>query len=157
MGIPDFAFIIFSYSFMSMLGELISMPLLSLAAVLSPKNYEGTSYSVFMSAINFGGILSSLLGSMLTNMLKITKSDYRNLPDLIIIANFVSLLPLPFLFCLNKSYFDPQVKHAEDKIGSDLIEPNHVCLQNSGEYERDDKREITVNVIDGTRSIEIKN
>jgi MFS family permease len=164
LGIPDFPFIIFSYSFMSMLGELIAMPLLSLAAVLSPQNLEGTSYSVFMSAINFGGILSNLLGSMLTNMLGITKTDYSNLPELILIANFISLLPLPFLFCLNKSYFDPQVKECNVQIKENLNQINnnfHVRIENmteqysnspsnSDEIKRED-------VLDGTGGLEIEN
>ncbi len=117
---------------MSMLGELIAMPLLSLAAVLSPQNLECTSYSVFMSAINFGGIVSNLLGSMLTNLLGITKNDYSNLPELILIANFVSLIPLPFLFCLNKSYFDPQIKESNVEVGVEINEKiGHMEVDNN--------------------------
>jgi MFS family permease len=114
IGIPDFLFVIFSSSFLNMLGEIIGMPLLSLAAVLSPESLEATSYSVFMSAINFGGIMSNLLGSMLTSLLGISSKNYSKLPELVIISNFLSLVPLPFIICLKKSYFDPQVDENEN-------------------------------------------
>lgn len=164
LGISDFPFIIFSYSFMSMLGELIAMPLLSLAAVLSPQNLEGTSYSVFMSAINFGGILSNLFGSMLTNFLGITKNDFSNLPELILVANFISLIPLPFLFCLNKSYFDPEIKEFDVNIHQKIShnENNfHVRLENArdenGKYHNNILENKHENVLDDTRGIEITN
>ena len=80
-----------------MIGELILMPMLSLACLLCPKNLEGTVYAMFMSALNFGGIMSGLLGSFLTSWLKITSKNYDNLANLILIANFLTICPLPFL------------------------------------------------------------
>ena len=63
-GISDFWLVMFSSSFISMLGELMLMPMLSLAAELCPKNLEGTVYSLFMSTINLGSISANLFGSI---------------------------------------------------------------------------------------------
>jgi Na+/melibiose symporter-like transporter len=114
IGIPDFLFLIFSSSFIDMLGEIIGMPLNSIGAILSPESLEATSYSIFTSAMNFGSIISSMLGSILTSLLDITSKNYSNLPELVIICNVLSLAPLLFLICSKKSYFDPQVDKNEN-------------------------------------------
>lgn len=109
-GISDFILVLFSNSFLSMLGELILMPMLALACLLCPKNLEGTVYSLFMSSLNFGGILSGLNGSILTSYLGITAKDYHNLHTLILISNMLTLLPLPILLFISSSYFHPEKK-----------------------------------------------
>jgi len=110
LGISDFWFVLFSSSFLSMIGELVMMPMLALACLLCPKNLEGTVYALFMSALNFGGILSGLFGSFLTSYLNITSQDYTNLHTLISISNILTLLPLPFLLIISDSYFEPKEK-----------------------------------------------
>lgn len=104
-GVNDFWLVLLSNSLLSMIGEIMLLPLLSMACVLCPKNMEGTIFSVFMSALNFGGTLSGLFGSIITTYLGITSSNYDNLPCLILISNIATLLPLPILFCLNEKYF----------------------------------------------------
>ena len=81
------------------------LPLLSMACVLCPRNMEGTVFSVFMSSLNFGGIMSNLFGSFLTSYLGITSVNYDNIGCLILIANIMSLLPLPLLLCIGDKYF----------------------------------------------------
>jgi folate/biopterin transporter len=108
IGISDFWFVLLSSSLLSMIGELILMPMLSLACLLCPKNLEGTVYAMFMSALNFGGIMSGLLGSFLTSSLKITSKNYDNLGNLILIANFLTICPLPFLCLIGDEYFEPR-------------------------------------------------
>jgi Na+/melibiose symporter-like transporter len=103
IGIPDMPLIITSSSVLSMIGEIVIMPLLSLAAILSPKDFEGTAYSVFMSAFNLGFALSGLSGSLIMGMLNIKKDDYHNLKWLVLIANISAFLPLPFL-CFMDDY-----------------------------------------------------
>ncbi len=108
IGISDMFLIIFSTSINSLLGELTLMPMLSLACLLSPKNLEGTAYSIFMSALNLGGGISILSGSFLTRYMEITSKDFTNLPRMIIISNILYLLPLFLLFIIKKSYFSPE-------------------------------------------------
>lgn len=114
LGISDFILVLFSNSFLSMLGELILMPMLSLACMLCPKNLEGTVYSFFMSALNFGGIMSGINGSLVTSYLGITSKDYHNLDKLILISNILTLVPLPLLLCISNSYFQPELNNDSD-------------------------------------------
>lgn len=104
-GINDFWLVLFSNSLLSMLGEIMLLPLLSLACVLCPKNMEGTIFSVFMSALNFGSVLSTLFGSFLTNYFSIDSHNFTNLSSLIFITNMASLLPLPVLLFINSKHF----------------------------------------------------
>lgn len=105
LGISDFFLVLVSNSFLSMLGEIMLLPMLSIACVLCPKNMEGTIFSVFMSALNFGGVISGLLGSLITSHLGITSTNYEKLPTLIIISNLLTLAPLPFLCIVDSKYF----------------------------------------------------
>lgn len=119
LGISDFWFVLFSSSFLSMIGELVMMPMLALACLLCPKNLEGTVYALFMSALNFGGIMSGLFGSFFTTYLGITSKDYTNLHYLITISNILTLVPLPFLLFISNSYFEPK---EENNVDSDKKE-----------------------------------
>jgi folate/biopterin transporter len=112
-GISDFWLLLLTNSFLSLIGELVLLPILSLAAVLCPKNLEGTVYSVFMSTLNFGGILSNINGAILMKGLGITAHDSSNLHLLIIISKVTSLLPLPMLCCIDDKYFHPEIKDEE--------------------------------------------
>jgi Na+/melibiose symporter-like transporter len=115
LGIPDLPLIITSSSILSMIGEIIMMPLLALAAILSPKDFEGTAYSVFMASFNIGIAISGLSGSFLTSLLGITKEDYHNLKWLVFIANVSCFLPLPFLFFLESEGENiPSTKQEKD-------------------------------------------
>ena len=131
LGIPNFWLCLISNSLLAGLGELILMPMLSLACQLCPKNLEGTVYSFFMSALNFGGIMSGLNGSFLTNALGITSKDFKNLPLLIFISNVVSILPLFMLICIDKSYFHPS---ANESTSNDIenekknTKEKHECI-----------------------------
>jgi len=115
LGIPDFLFISVSYSMLSLLGELIIMPMLSLACIVCPKNLEASVYSYFLSLVNFSSILSSLIGALLTYLLGIKANNFDNLPVLVLIANFTYILPLIWLLWLKESYFSPE-KEKQNKI-----------------------------------------
>ena len=108
IGVSDYLLCLFSSSTTNLLAELVMMPILSLACLLCPKNLEATVYSVFMSSINFGAIISYLEASYLTNYLGITSSNFENLPKLITIANITGLMPLVFLYFVDEKYFSPK-------------------------------------------------
>jgi len=111
IGIPDIFLILFSTSINSFLGELTLMPMLSLACLLSPKNLEGTAYAIFMSALNLGGGVSIISGSFLTQYMGITSTDFKGLPNMILISNITYLLPLPLIYLFGNSYFSPETKN----------------------------------------------
>jgi Na+/melibiose symporter-like transporter len=106
LGISDQTLSIFSSSAISMIGEFLGMPLLSLACVKSPKNLEGTVYSFFMSAFNLGGIISYLMGSFMTKYFSVTSENFNYLPNMISICNILGLLPLFLFFCFDEKYFE---------------------------------------------------
>ena len=108
LGISNYVMCLFSNASVAMIGELISMPLLSLACLKSPKFLEGTVYAFFMSALNFGNILSNLCGSVLVHNLKITSNNFRFLPLLINICSILGLLPILLFFCFDEKYFEKQ-------------------------------------------------
>jgi hypothetical protein len=143
LGIPDFWLLLFTNSFLSLVGELVLLPILSLACVLCPKNLEGTVYAVFMSSLNFGGILSHLNGGFVTSALNISTKDYSNLHWLILIAKFSSLLPLPMLFCIDDKYFNPETKKEIEEKFSNTKEPNDFIENNDENLKKKDINEET--------------
>ncbi len=151
LGIPDFWLLLFTNSFLSMVGEFVLLPILSLACVLCPKNLEGTVYSVFMSSLNLGGILSHLNGGILTSLMHISSKNYANLHWLILIAKITSLLPLPMLYCIDNKYFHPEKqKEGEDNV---IKESEEEKINNKSII---DKRDEKIAVRENIDEIEIK-
>jgi hypothetical protein len=109
LGISDFNLCIFGFSFLSILGELSMMPILSLACMICPRSLEGTVYSFFISALNLGQCLSTLFGSFLTSGLKITSRDFTNLNILILICNMTKIIPILGIYFINEKYLEPSL------------------------------------------------
>jgi folate/biopterin transporter len=109
LGIPDFLFCLASSFLQVALGELNSMPMLVLCARICPKNIEGTMYAFLMSVINFGGMVSMALGSLLMVIVGVDQSHFGLLWLLILISNLTALLPLPMLIWLRvpKPTYEP--------------------------------------------------
>lgn len=128
-GISDHLLCLFSSSAISMIGEFLGMPLLSLACIKSPKYLEGTVYSFFMSALNLGEIVSYQIGAILTNYFKITSNDFKNLPKLISICNILGLLPVFIFMLFDEKYFE---ENSENKINKE---------NNANDIEKETKQE----------------
>jgi len=107
LKINDFIFLLFGNCIMSLIGDLVAMPILSLSAILCPKNLEGTVYSLFMSANNFGYSLGNLFGSFLTEFFMVTHNHFDNLGKLVITSNLLSFLIIPVILFINDKYFSP--------------------------------------------------
>ena len=105
--INDFIFLLFGNCIMSLIGDLVAMPILSLSAILCPKNLEGTVYSLFMSANNFGYSLGNLFGSFLTDFYMVTHDNFDNLGKLILTSNLLSFFIIPVILIINDEYFSP--------------------------------------------------
>ena len=89
LGIPDKVFCICDSFVTTIISELNLLPILVLACRMCPKNIEGTMYAMLTSAVNFGSIISGLLGSGLILMLGITENNFDNLWLLITITSTV--------------------------------------------------------------------
>ena len=107
LKIDDFIFLLFGNCIISLIGDLVAMPILSLSAILCPKNLEGTVYSLFMSANNFGYSLGNLFGSFLTDFYMVTHNNFDNLGKLILTSNLLSFLIIPVILFISDEYFSP--------------------------------------------------
>ena len=81
------------------------MPRMTLACNLCPKNLEGSVYAMFISALNFGDLMSSFLGSMITKSFGIKTGNYKNFWKLVLISNILEIIPIPVLLCIPENYF----------------------------------------------------
>ena len=102
------------------LKQLGIMPLMGLAFVISPKNYEGSVYSIFSSSANLGKSLSILFGSFMNLFFGITQHNFENYTKMVWYHNFLVLLPLFPLCFINKKFLSHEKidKVIEIKIDS---------------------------------------
>lgn len=113
IGISDFLLCNFGYLFLSIMGELSMMPILTLACTICPKRLEASVYSFFMSSTNLGLSIATLSSSILSYYLGITAHNFDQLGNLIIISNIFSLLPCVLLLYINPKYFESGPRHYE--------------------------------------------
>jgi len=110
LGIPDKFFSIGDSLIIQTFAEINTIPLLVLACRLCPKNIEGTMYALLMSTLNFGSMLSYQFGGLLMHLLGITENNFERLWVLIVLANCLMLVPMPFLyfvdFDIKEEFFD---------------------------------------------------
>ncbi|OEL25748.1 putative folate-biopterin transporter 2 [Dichanthelium oligosanthes] len=98
MGIPDYYFAVIDEGVSKMINRIKWMPLLVLSSKLCPTGIEGTFYALLMSIDNIGALTGSWIGGLLLHLLRITRTEFKNLWAAIIIRNVMRLLPLALLF-----------------------------------------------------------
>lgn len=131
LGIPDFVFCMAADALTTALAEINTMPLLVLACNICPKNIEGTLYAFLISVLNFGSLCSNQLGSLLSNILGITSTQFGNLSSLIFISNIVLLLPMPALYLINADAYNPNKtpkKKDKDQTDNNSYEEEETTL-----------------------------
>jgi folate/biopterin transporter len=94
LGINDQWFSIGDTLILTVAGEIVFMPVLVLAAKLSPPGIEATFFAILMSVHNLGGFISRELGALITYWLGITETKFDYLWLLLVITNLSNLLPL---------------------------------------------------------------
>ena len=104
-GYPDYLFMFFATSIMMGIRELTLLPIFTLACSLSPKDLEGTIFSMLMSASSLGEIAGTYMGAQLTDSFGITKTNYDNLGIVIKLLIVLLFVPLPVLFLIPGNYF----------------------------------------------------
>jgi len=100
MGIPDKAFIATDSAMTSAVSEIALLPLLVLASRICPPGVEGTLYALIMSISNLGSAISNELSAFFAAILHVTKTDFTNLPWLLVISAVCSLAPCALVTCL---------------------------------------------------------
>ena len=88
-----------SISIYSSCSSLGLMPLMGLAFVISPENYEGSVYSLFSSSASIGACFSLLFNSFLVNLFNINESNFINFHQMILFYSILHIVPLiPLIF-----------------------------------------------------------
>ncbi|XP_062233425.1 probable folate-biopterin transporter 2 isoform X2 [Phragmites australis] len=104
MGIPDYYFAVIDEGVSKMINRIKWMPLLVLSSKLCPPGIEGTFYALLMSIDNIGSLTGSWVGGLILHLLKITRTEFKNLWAAILIRNAMRLLPLSLLALVPRSY-----------------------------------------------------
>ncbi|MCT7951380.1 folate/biopterin family MFS transporter [Ancylothrix sp. C2] len=97
MGIDDHWFSIGDSLVLTVMGQIAYMPVLVLAARLCPAGVEATLFALLMSVTNLAGLLSYEFGAVMMHWLGINEHNFDKLWLLVMITNFSTLLPLPFI------------------------------------------------------------
>ncbi|XP_020110921.1 probable folate-biopterin transporter 2 isoform X2 [Ananas comosus] len=103
LGISNYFFAVIDEGVSRLVGQLKWMPLLVLSSKLCPTGIEGTFFAFLMSVDNAGLLTSSWGGGLLLQMLKVTRTEFRNLWVAILVRNIMRLLPLSLLFLVPTS------------------------------------------------------
>ncbi|MDD1421877.1 folate/biopterin family MFS transporter [Dolichospermum sp. ST_sed1] len=106
LGIDDHWFSLGDSLILTVIGQVIFMPVLVLSTRLCPPGIEATFFAVLMSVMNFGGTVSYWLGSLMMKWLGITEYQFDSLWLLIIITNCTSLIPILFMKWLPDAQVD---------------------------------------------------
>jgi len=106
LGIDDHWFSLGDSLILTVIGQVVFMPVLVLSTKLCPSGIEATFFAVLMSVMNFGGTISYWLGSLMMKWLGITEYQFDSLWLLIIITNCTSLIPILFIKWLPDAQVD---------------------------------------------------
>nr|QPI16798.1 MAG: BT1 family protein [Virus NIOZ-UU159] len=97
LGLPDKMFAIGDDIILTILGQIGFMPILVLAAKISPQNIEASFYATIMSLNNLSSMMSSITGGIVTELFNVNSNNFDNLFYLLLFTNVVGLLPLLYL------------------------------------------------------------
>jgi hypothetical protein len=125
-NIEPFYIILFVTTIQYSFNQIYNMIIYKLAAKLSIKRFEGTVFSTFTATMNFGNIIGQFYGSILTDLIGITRSDFSNFGSFIIIATSLSVLPTLFIIITPSLYFYPKtIKDEQIFDGKELIDKEY--------------------------------
>lgn len=97
LGIPDRWFSLGDSMILTIAGEIAFLPILVLAARICPPGVEATLFALLMSVNNGSYFVSNELGAVLTHWFGVTETNFTHLWQLVLVTNFSTLFPLPFL------------------------------------------------------------
>jgi folate/biopterin transporter len=97
LGIDDHWFSLGDSLIITVIGQIVFMPVLVLSTRLCPSGIEATFFALLMSVMNLGATVSYALGSVIMKWLGITEYQFDSLWLLIIITNCASLIPILFI------------------------------------------------------------
>ena len=153
--ISNFYFMTITSSLSLSTNELTLIPITSLTCALCPKDLEGSVNAMFVSAVNFGELLSGFLGSVITKLYGIENGNYNNFGKVVMTANVLEIIPIFVLLLIPGKYFrieneqtvkdiviemkdqkGDENKHNDNRvsIGSRMLSINLICFLFSARY-----------------------
>ena len=84
----------------AIIGQIMMMPLMVMAAQRCPKRVEGTVYSTIMAITNLSSILASTGGALLSESLGVRVGHFNGLRTVAVICMVMSLLPIPCVWAM---------------------------------------------------------
>ncbi|MTJ52012.1 folate/biopterin family MFS transporter [Anabaena sp. UHCC 0253] len=120
LGIDDHWFSLGDSLIITVIGQVVFMPVLVLATKLCPPGIEATFFALIMSIFNLGGTVSYGFGAIIMKWLGITENQFDSLWLLIIITNCSSLIPILFIKWLPDAKID--IGNSQPLI-NDVISP----------------------------------
>ncbi|BAZ86050.1 folate/biopterin family MFS transporter [Dolichospermum compactum] len=109
LGIDDHWFSLGDSLIITVIGQIVFMPILVLSTKLCPPGIEATFFALIMSVFNVAGTVSYALGSIMMKWLGITEYQFDSLWLLIILTNCASLIPIFFVKLLPDARIDNDV------------------------------------------------
>ncbi|MTJ50697.1 folate/biopterin family MFS transporter [Dolichospermum sp. UHCC 0259] len=109
LGIDDHWFSLGDSLIITVIGQIVFMPILVLSTKLCPPGIEATFFALIMSVFNVAGTVSYALGSIMMKWLGITEYQFDSLWLLIILTNCASLIPIFFIKLLPDARIDNDV------------------------------------------------
>ena len=109
LGIDDHWFSLGDSLIITVIGQIVFMPILVLSTKLCPPGIEATFFALIMSVLNVAGTVSYALGSIMMKWLGITEYQFDSLWLLIILTSCASLIPIFFVKLLPDDRIDNDV------------------------------------------------
>ena len=109
LGIDDHWFSLGDSLIITVIGQIVFMPILVLSTKLCPPGIEATFFALIMSVLNVAGTVSYALGSIMMKWLGITEHQFDSLWLLIILTSCTSLIPIFFVKLLPDDRIDNDV------------------------------------------------
>ena len=122
IGIPDTWFCLGDSYILRLTAHLSFLPVFVLSARLCPVGIEATIFAFLVSLFGLSAMMATESGALLTHWLGISPSNFENLWILVVIANLLTLLPLPLLRWIPND--DPRQVMAEEERKQSVILPS---------------------------------
>jgi len=100
LGIPDDVFLVTDSTTSVVISQAAVMPLFALAALLCPAKVEGTIFALFTATMNFGSLVGTQLGALLTLAFGVDAHNFTYMWQLVLLVSLMQLIPLGFMWLL---------------------------------------------------------
>lgn len=116
IGIPDYFFVIMEECISRIVSRIRWMPMIVLSSRLCPLGIEGTFFALLMCIDSLGALTSKWGGGMILHLLRVTRTNFKNLWVTLLIRNLLRFATLSLIFLV------PNVNHTNlVVVGSDLV------------------------------------